>query len=155
VTLELRPVTLREAARFVAAHHRHTAKPPRGWRFGVGVTGRSGDLVGVAIASRPTARELDDGRTIEVVRCCTDGTPNACTRLYGAIHRAAKALGYTSAVTYTLAAEQGASLRAAGYTLEAALPARDHGGGRDRYDHNLLGEPTRPADAKHRWRRHL
>lgn len=154
MTLELRPVTLREAARFVAQHHRHTAKPPRGWRFGVAVV-TDGETVGVAIASRPTSRELDDGRTIEVVRCCTDGTPNACTRLYGAIHRAAKALGYTSAVTYTLAAETGASVKAAGYQLEAALPARHHGGGRDRYDTNLLGEPTRPADAKHRWRRTL
>ena len=36
----------------------------------------------------------DDGTTIEVTRVCTDGTANACSLLYGAMWRAAKALGY-------------------------------------------------------------
>ena len=30
------PITLREASDFIARHHRHN-KPPRGWKFGVGL----------------------------------------------------------------------------------------------------------------------
>ena len=59
---------------------------------------------------------LDDGRTAEVVRCCTDGTGNACSMLYRAAWRAVRALGYIKLVTYTLPDEGGASLRAAGMT---------------------------------------
>jgi hypothetical protein len=39
----------------------------------------------------------------------------ACSMLYGAAWRAARALGYRRLVTYTLASEGGASLRAAGW----------------------------------------
>src|ERR1035441_8056475 len=74
-------------------------------------------LVGVAIVGRPVARRLDDGETLEVTRLCTDGTPNACSFLYGACRRAAFALGYGRIGTYTLQDEGGASLRAAGWTL--------------------------------------
>ena len=57
----------------------------------------------------------DDGATIEVTRVATDGCPNACSALYGAAWRAAKALGYERLGTYTLASEPGTSLRAAGW----------------------------------------
>jgi hypothetical protein len=60
---------------------------------------------------------LDDGWTAEVTRVCTDGTRNACSILYGACWRAARALGYRRLVTYTLAHESGASLRAVGWRL--------------------------------------
>lgn len=123
MTLRLVPVTLRQARAFVAAHHRHH-KPPAGWRFGVGITDGDGVLVGVAMAGRPVARHLDDGVTVEVNRTCTDGTRNANSALYGAIWRAARSLGYVRAYTYTLAVETGASLKAAGWTVDAELPAR-------------------------------
>src|SRR3546814_18235817 len=55
--------------------------------------------------------------TREVTRRCTDGAPNACSKLYGAAWKAAKALGYTRLITYTLPEEGGASLRAAGWQL--------------------------------------
>ena len=71
----------------------------------------------VVIAGRPVARHLDDGWTLEVTRLCTDGTANACSKLYAAAGRAARALGYTRLITYTLPAEGGASLRAAGWRL--------------------------------------
>ncbi len=45
----------------------------------------------------------------------TDGTKNACSMLYGAAWRAARALGWLRLVTYTLPEEGGASLRAAGW----------------------------------------
>lgn len=116
------PITLRAASEFIAAHHRHN-KPPRGWKFGVGLE-RDGVLVGVATAGRPIARAFDNGLTLEVNRTCTDGTRNANSMLYGAVWRAAKAMGYTRCITYTQADECGASLRAAGFRRVKELAAR-------------------------------
>ena len=113
MTLRLCPVSFRQAADFVSEHHRHH-RPPVSWKFGVGVE-EDGRLAGVAMAGRPVARGLDDGRTLEVTRLCTDGTRNACSMLYSAIRRAAKALGYTRLVTYILETESGTSLMAAGW----------------------------------------
>lgn len=79
--------------------------------------GENGLLRGVAIVGRPVARHLQDGYTAEVTRLCTDGTPNACSMLYEAAWRAAKAVGYLRIITYTLPQEGGASLRAAGWHL--------------------------------------
>lgn len=120
--MRITPITLREASAFIAEHHRHN-KPPRGWKFGVGL--QAGDkLVGVATAGRPVARHFDDGLTLEVNRTCTDGTRNANSMLYGAVWRAAKAMGYRRCITYTQADETGASLRAAGWLKVKDLPAR-------------------------------
>lgn len=124
VTRRLRcvPVTRDHALAFIAQHHRH-ARRPLGYRFAIGA--QAGNrLVGVATAGRPVARLLDDGLTLEVTRVCTDGTANACSMLYAACWRAARALGYRSAVTYTLAGEPGTSLRAAGWRPEAQLAPR-------------------------------
>lgn len=123
VGLRLWPITLRDAAQFVTLHHRHN-DPAQGWKFGVGVRNGAGELVGVATCGRPVAREFDDGLTLEINRTCTDGARNANSMLYGACWRAARALGYTSAITYTQADEDGASLRAAGFVRECELPAR-------------------------------
>lgn len=121
-TLTIRPVTLRQACAFVLAHHRHHG-PPRGWKFGVAVAA-AGEMVGVATAGRPVARALDDGLTLEVNRTCTDGTMNANSMLYGAVWRAAKAMGYLCCITYTEEGESGASLKAAGWVKAKELPAR-------------------------------
>ena len=75
-----------------------------------------GLLVGAAIAGRPVSRMLDNGQTIEVTRLVSDGTPNACSCLLGAMRRVARAMGYARIITYTLASESGTSLRAAGWT---------------------------------------
>ncbi len=114
--LRVRPVKHAEANDFVARLHRHN-RPTLGAILCAGVE-RDGELVGVAIAGRPVARRLDDGRTLEVLRVCTDGTRNACSMLYAAIRKAAAALGYRSVITYTLPEEGGASLRAAGFVCE-------------------------------------
>ena len=71
----------------------------------------------MAIVGRPVARHLDDGMTLEVTRCCTDGARNGCSKLYGAAWRATRALGYRRLLTYILASEAGASLRASGWHL--------------------------------------
>ena len=113
--LEIVPCTLRAANAYVKEHHRHH-KPPQGARFALAVADEDGVLRGVAMVGNPVARMLNDGRTAEVVRVATDGCPNACSALYGAAWRAARALGYKKLITYTLQEEGGASLRGAGWT---------------------------------------
>ena len=79
--LHLVPVSLRTANAFVQEHHR----PVQGAKFALAVAPGHGDCIcGVAIVGRPVARHLDDGWTLEVTRLCTNGAPNACSKLYGA-----------------------------------------------------------------------
>lgn len=82
MSLSLCPVSFRDAADFVALHHRHHL-PAKGYKFAVGVAADD-QLVGVAVVGRPVARHFDDGATLEVTRSCTDGTKNANSMLYGA-----------------------------------------------------------------------
>ncbi|MGW2221540.1 XF1762 family protein [Nonomuraea sp. NPDC001684] len=132
--LRLVPVTWAQACAFVDAEHRHL-RAPRGHKFSIGalvdridpqtgvlVEGTS--LVGVVVVGRPVARLFDDGRTLEVTRCATDGTRNACSHLYAAAWRAARPMGFTRMITYTRADETGASLRAAGWKDVAARRPR-------------------------------
>lgn len=123
VRLSVRPMTFPAACAFVQDHHRHHG-PPRGHKFSLGVLTEHGRLVGVAIIGRPVARLLDDGLTVEVTRLATDGTPNACSALYGAAWRTARAAGYRRAITYTQAGESGASLRGAGWRKAAERSPR-------------------------------
>ena len=123
MSLEIVPLSLGEANAFVGRVHRHHP-PTVGGKFAVGVANEAGEIVGVGIAGRPVARHLDDGWTVEVNRVATDGARNACSMIYGALWRAAKALGYRKAVTYTLASESGASLRGAGWDTVAEVTGR-------------------------------
>lgn len=120
--LVLSTISWRAACAFVDAGHRHH-KAPVGHKFSLAAK-RGGRVVGVAIVGRPVARPLDDGQTLEVTRLCTDGTPNACSFLYGAAARAAFALGYLVIGTYTLASEPGTSLRAVGWRLARRVRGR-------------------------------
>lgn len=114
--LHLMPISYADARDFVGAHHRHN-RPPAGHKFSIACY--DGDrLCGVAMVGRPVSRYLDDGTTLEVNRCRTDGTKNACSILYGAVWRAAKALGYKRLYTYTRESEPGASLRASNWVCE-------------------------------------
>lgn len=113
--LELQPITLREANRFVELHHRHH-KPVQGAKFAIACNDGE-KVVGVIIVGRPVARHYDNNYTAEVTRCCTDGAYNACSMLYGAAWRAARAMGYKRMITYILNTEHGTSLKASGYSL--------------------------------------
>ena len=136
MSLHLSPITLREACLFVAQHHRHH-RPPQGGLFAVAAAdGES--IVGVAIIGRPVARMLQDGYTAEVTRVATRGDKNACSMLYAAAWRACRALGYRRLLTYTLAAEPGTSLRAAGWSEVGKVKGQSwHRAGRPRVDENL------------------
>lgn len=137
MTLHLQPITFPEAAAFVKQHHRHHI-PPVSWKFGVAVNDGT-KVRGVIIVGRPVARHLDDGLTLEVTRCCTDGAKNAASMLYGAAWRASKSLGYQKLITYTMQSEPGTSLRAAGWEAVAETPGRSwNRPGRPRVDKHPL-----------------
>ena len=109
------PISLKDACSYINQNHRHH-KAPQGWKFGISAV-KNGVVVGVVIVGRPVSRMLDDGLTAEVTRLCTDGTRNACSFLYSAARRAALAMGYKRIITYILASESGASLKAAGWSF--------------------------------------
>lgn len=143
--MKLVPLRLSDAKEHIRRLHRHN-DAPLSWLFGVGVEA-NGDLVGVGIAGRPVARALDDGRTLEITRICSTGVPNVCSMLYGALSRAAFALGYSRVVTYTLQSETGASLKASGFEHVADLKER---AGWDAPNRPRLFDPS-PRKAKRRW----
>ena len=126
--LKIKPCHLRAAREYVGRYHRHSI-PPVGGKFAVACY--DGDaLCGVAICG---------------LRCCTDGTDNVCSKLYGACCRIGFDMGYERIVTYTLASESGASLRAAGFAFEGVAGGREWTGQRRR-DYYVA-----PAELKHRW----
>jgi len=112
--LRIVPCHLDEAKAFVAQHHRHH-RPPVGHKFSLAVADEEDKVRAVCIVGRPVARMLDDGMTLELTRLASDGCPNACSCLYGAAWRAAKALGYGRLITYILDDEPGVTLKAAGW----------------------------------------
>ena len=116
--LELTPVSLEEANAYVETLHRHHS-PVVGHKFSIGAA-LGLNIVGVIIVGRPVSRHLDNGMILEVTRCCTDGTLNACSMLYRAACRVAVNLGFKRLITYTLETESGASLRGAGFSLIGA-----------------------------------
>lgn len=151
--LNIRPIILREANAYVGQHHRHNL-PTNGHKWSLACYDDD-RLCGVAIAGQPIARRLDDGLTIEVRRVCTDGTYNACSKLYGACARVAKEMGYRRIITYTLQSEPGTSLTASGWKN-----CGEAGGGswnspsrpREQYQETLFGvERKYPDERKVRW----
>lgn len=100
------------------------------------------------MCGRPVSRYLDDGLTCEINRVCTDGTHNACSMLYGACCRVAKAMGYKKIITYTLMSENGASLRASNFTDTGEAGGTHWTGERNR------GQEI-PCEMKRRWERIL
>lgn len=140
----LQPIDYAGACEFIRQHHRHHL-PPQGWKFGIAAA--TDRVVGVVTVGRPVARSLDNGWTLEVTRCCTDGTPHVASKLYAAAWRAAKALGYRRLITYTLASESGTSVKAAGWRSLYETTARPKGW-------NMPSRPRvvkAPTEAKTLW----
>ena len=141
------PCTVREARRVCAEWHRHLPDV-QGGLFAAKVVDDLGALRGVAIAGNPSRTWQGTGRIV-ISRVATDGAGNACSMLYGALCRAARALGYREAWTYTLQGEPGTSLRAAGF-VDMGLT--------DGGEHDRAKRPRRPAvrpEPKRRWLRRL
>lgn len=124
------PITLKAAQSFVTDHHRHN-RAPRGARYSVAALW-AGEVVGVVMVGRPVSRMLDDGSTVEVLRCCVrDGAPrNTPSFLYGAARRVWQAWGGRRVLTYTLETGPGDSLRGAGFLAVARTKSEPKGWGR-------------------------
>lgn len=140
------PCYIKEANAFVKEHHRHHGSAHHAL-FALAVAVDE-EVVGVAIVAPPTARLANDGWTAEVKRLCVlDVAPKgACSKLYSAAWRAARALGWRRLITYTLPEEGGASLRGAGWKLVNTSA----GGG----SHSRQGSPRvdmHPLQPKLRW----
>jgi hypothetical protein len=135
-------MTLKAASAYVREHHRH-AKRIQGGLFAVGCE-LAGVLVGCAIVGRPVAWRLQDGRTAEIRRVCTDGTRNACSFLYRVCVRVASGLGYRRILTYTLESESGASLRGAGFVVTKRTRA-------EHWNRQSRQRDEQPLQHKFRW----
>lgn len=146
--MKVRPISLNAARKWIGEVHRHLKRPITGWLFGIEILDDEGQRIGVACAGRPAARMLQDGVTCEITRVAVlEGHRNACSFAYGHLRRAARELGYTRIVTYTLEGEEsGQSLRAAGFVDDG--PAG--GGEADRKGRKRA--PVEQAGVKRRWR---
>lgn len=126
MTLYLRPWTVKktDALAFVAETHRRLPKI-QGAMWCVSVRdGDTGEVVGVALVGWPsqeqTTPEMDHLRILRVavkpdLAAVGPHKASACSMLYGACWRAARAMGVTSMDTFTHLDEPGTTLRAAGW----------------------------------------
>ena len=131
--LQLIPIKQKKAKDFINQFHRHH-KAPHGDIYRIGLE-KDKILIGVIMIGRPINRILDDGLTVEILRCCIQGYhKNACSKLYGSAVRIAKNLGYEKIITYTLQKESGSSLKAVGFKDEKKIKGR------------LWNTPTRPRE---------
>ena len=137
------PLSREQASAFIEKVHRHHGSLVRDrFRIGCELDGR---LVGVVQVGNPCARALCDGLTLEVSRCCTDGTPNACSWLYSRAARVAREMGFARIITYILDSEDGRSLVASGWSKEADI--RGHRWGCP----SRPRQTSAPACDKQRW----
>jgi hypothetical protein len=109
--LRLKPLSLRDANQFVVVNKGRTV---RSCKFAIGCN-VSGTLRGVVVVTRPRARALDDGWTLELARVYADGTANVVRELILAATRAAFAMGARKVISTTSSDEEGPTYRAAGF----------------------------------------
>lgn len=110
------PMELKEAQEYIHKYHRHH-EPAHRDKFRIGCED-GGQLLGVVQVGRPVNRHMDDGKTLEVLRLCSQGGQNVCSFLYSRAARIAKEMGYTKIITYILESESGANLKDSGWKLE-------------------------------------
>lgn len=113
MTVQIAPCTVKAARKLIREWHRHLPDV-QGGLFAAQCLDPAGTCVGVAVAGNPS-RVWQGQAKLVISRVATVGYENACSALYGALCRAAKALGYREVWTYTLPEEPGTSLRAAGF----------------------------------------
>ena len=134
--MQIQPITFREACEFVNLHHRHH-NATVGCKFCIGLF-ECGEMIGCAVCGRP----------VSINRLCTDGTKNACSKLYGACCRVAKAMGYKLIITYILESENGASLKASNFKCDGIAGGTHWTGSRNK-------NQKIPCEMKTRWSMNL
>jgi hypothetical protein len=103
-------VTLKEAARFIALHHRHH-DPAQGGIVALGMF-EGDDLVAVGVLGRPVSRELQRLGICECIRLCVradlrgsgEHANCAASQLEARLRRVSQALGLTTPSRKRLAA---------------------------------------------------
>ena len=147
MSLYLRPWTVKRSAALAFTQDVHRRLPRiQGAMWCVSVRDGS-EIVGVALVGHPsqeqTTDEYDHLRALRVA--VKEGHKNACSMLYGACWRAARAMGVERMDTFTNLDEPGTSLRAAGWVEggltdggEYSRPSRKRG-------------PQINAEQKRRW----
>lgn len=123
MSLVLRPISILYALSFCQDIHRRLPNAPfkQSILWAIAVF-ECNQLKGVSIVGKPNARSYDDGSRLQVLRVAVkEHTPNACSMLYGASSRAAKAMGVLSLLTYIHDDESGVSLRAAGWVEDGTF----------------------------------
>ena len=147
MSLHLRPWTVKRstAIQFNADTHRRLPRI-QGAMWCVSV--RNGvEIVGIALVGHPSQEQTtDEYDHLRVLRVAVkEGHKNACSMLYGACWRAARAMWVTSMDTFTHLDEPGISLRAAGW-IEDGLTT---GGEYSRK--GRLRKPQADPNPKRRW----
>jgi len=159
MTYRIAPCSVKAALKKVSEWHRHLPDL-QGGLFAAKIL-FGDECVGVGIFGNPCQEWQDTGRGV-ITRCAaqenlpgvvdSDGEDHAapaCTMLYSALCRAAKALGYREAWTYTLPHESGKSLKGAGF-IDMGMT--------DGGEHDRKSRPRKPAKnsaPKRRWLRRL
>lgn len=143
--LHVRPATLKQLNEGVTLLHRHH-KPVQGHRFSLLVVDDTGIIRGACSVGRPVSRELDHCEVAEVTRLVTDGTKNACSKLYAAAARACAAMGFKTIQTYILDSEPGTSLRAAGWKKVRTTAGGDWNNSKAYRGKRRTDQPQGPKD---------
>lgn len=153
------PCSVKLALKKVDETHRHLPEL-QGGLFAVKFL-LDGEWVGVGVFGNPSRVWQDTGRGV-ITRCAikealpkvrdSGGRLHAapgCSMVYSALCRAAQALGYREAWTYTLPHESGRSLKAAGFIDMGMTDGGEH----DRKSRRR--KPAKNAEPKRRWLRRL
>lgn len=147
-------VSLKKANEHILRHHRHHGAV-QGHIFTQGVY-FDGEIAAVAVTGRPVSRGYNADEVCEVTRLCSVGLENACSKLYATCARIAKEMGFKKIITYILESEPATSLKAAGWTFDGIVIAREwrrNDGERTRVVSNLFGDVEKyPIDEnRQRW----
>lgn len=155
MTYRIAPISVKASLKQVKVWHRHLPKL-QGGLFAAQVIGPDGECCAVAVFGNPCMVWQKTGRGVITRVAAREGLPSvgnhaapACTMLYGALCRAAKALGYREAWTYTLPEESGQTLKGAGF-IDMGMT---DGGEYDRP--SRARKPAVRPEPKRRWLRQL
>lgn len=149
MALVTRPITVKRATALGFVRDVHRRLPNiQGAMWGVCVRdSETNEVLGVALVGWPSQEQTSEHcEHLRVLRCAVrEGVPNACSMLYGAAWRAARALGCLRMDTHTHLDEPGTSLRAAGWVEDGLT---------DGGEHSRASRPREPAvdpRPKRRW----
>jgi len=125
MSVQVRPIFRNDCGAFVAKHHSHH-KRHRGRWVSLGAW-LGGELWGVVVIARASARKLQEQGAFEITRLCVKTGAPHCTasKLLGHAWRLAKGAGIRRLVSYTRSDEPGTCYRAAGWHATVRTEAED------------------------------